>query len=73
MKKRERILPLLSIQFLFHLECDVDACRCIGPSPHGDRGTLVFKDGRFDGPKFQREIVPGGRGSISSAPFGMTK
>lgn len=59
------ILPVPSLQFLFHLECDMEAFRHIGPGPHGDRSTVIFKGGRFEGPKLRGEILPGGGGTIT--------
>ncbi|KAE9376174.1 hypothetical protein N431DRAFT_437510 [Stipitochalara longipes BDJ] len=53
-------LPLPSLQFLFHLECDMESFRHIGDGGHGDRSTVIFKDGRFEGPKLRGTILPGG-------------
>ena len=52
-------LPAPSLQFLFHLECDMEAFRHIGEGPHGDRSTVIFKGGRFEGPKMRGTILPG--------------
>ena len=63
-------LPLPSLQFLFHLECDMESFRHIGPGPHGDRSTVIFKGGRFEGPKLKGEILPGGGGkTVLDVPF----
>jgi len=56
----EYSLPIPSLQFLFHLECDMDVFHHIGPGPHGDRSTVIFKGGRFEGPRLRGEILPGG-------------
>ncbi|KAK0336954.1 hypothetical protein LTR91_010966 [Friedmanniomyces endolithicus] len=53
-------LPTPSLQFLFHLECDMESFRHIGQGPYGDRSTVIFKGGRFDGPRLRGEILPGG-------------
>lgn len=57
-------LPLPSLQFLFHLECDMDSFKHIGKGPYGDRSTVTFKGGRFEGPLMRGEILPGGGGTI---------
>jgi len=62
-------LPVPSLQFLFHLECDMEAFRHIGPGPHGDRSTVIFKGGRFEGPRMRGEILPGGGGKLDSFTF----
>ena len=64
--KPEYTLPLPSLKFLFHLECDMESFRHIGKGPHGDRSTVIFKGGRFEGPKLRGEILPGGGGRILS-------
>ncbi|KAK5711715.1 hypothetical protein LTR15_012310 [Elasticomyces elasticus] len=53
-------LPSPSLQFLFHLECDMEAFRHIGQGPYGDRSTVIFKTGRFEGPRMRGQILPGG-------------
>ena len=55
-------LPIPSLQFLFHLECDMESFRHIGNGPHGDRSTVIFKGGRFEGPRLRGQILPGGGG-----------
>lgn len=60
--KPDYTLPLPSLQFLFHLECDMESFRHIGRGPHGDRSTVIFKGGRFEGPRLRGEILPGGGG-----------
>lgn len=32
----------------------------IGSGPHGDRSTVIFKDGRFEGPELRGTIMAGG-------------
>ena len=32
----------------------------IGEGPYGDRSTVIFKGGRFEGPRLSGEILPGG-------------
>jgi hypothetical protein len=44
--------PVPSLQFPFHLECDRESFRHIGGGGHGDRSTVIFKDGRFEGLSF---------------------
>ncbi|KAK5702207.1 hypothetical protein LTR17_022515 [Elasticomyces elasticus] len=56
----EYTLPNPSLRFLFHLECDMEAFRHIGQGPYGDRSTVIFKTGRFEGPRMRGEILPGG-------------
>ncbi|KAK5169907.1 uncharacterized protein LTR77_005885 [Saxophila tyrrhenica] len=53
-------LPVPALQFLFHLECEMDTFRHIGLGPFGDRSTVIFKGGRFEGPLLRGEILPGG-------------
>lgn len=57
-------LPVPSLQFLFHLECDMEHFQHIGPGPWGDRSTVIFKGGRFEGPRLRGEILPGGGGMV---------
>lgn len=40
----------------------MESFRHIGAGPHGDRSTVIFKGGRFEGPKLRGEILPGGGG-----------
>lgn len=63
--KPEYTLPLPSLRFLFHLECDMESFRRIGEGPYGDRSTVIFKGGRFEGPKMRGEILPGGGGTLT--------
>ncbi|KAK3064200.1 hypothetical protein LTS18_009313 [Coniosporium uncinatum] len=56
----EYTLPVPSLKFLLHLECEMDVFHHIGPGPHGDRSTVIFKGGRFEGPRMRGEILPGG-------------
>ncbi|TVY31246.1 UPF0311 protein [Lachnellula occidentalis] len=53
-------LPLPSLAFLFHLECDMQTFRPIGDGGHGNRSTVIFSGGRFEGPHLHGEILPGG-------------
>jgi hypothetical protein len=63
-------LPIPSLQFLFHLECDMESFRHIGNGPHGDRSTVIFKGGRFEGPRLRGSILPGGGGERAhNVPF----
>lgn len=66
--KPEYKLPIPSLQFLFHLECDMESFRHIGNGPHGDRSTVIFKGGRFEGPRLRGRILPGGGGG-HNVPF----
>lgn len=38
----------------------MESFRHIGQGPHGDRSTVIFKGGRFEGPRIRGEILPGG-------------
>jgi hypothetical protein len=38
----------------------MESFRHIGDGGHGDRSTVIFKDGRFEGPKIRGTILPGG-------------
>lgn len=60
----EYTLPAPSLKFLFHLECDMDSFRHVGTGPHGDRSTVIFKGGRFEGPDMRGKILPGGGGEF---------
>lgn len=53
-------LPIPSLKFLFHLECDMESFHHIGEGGHGDRSTVIFKGGRFEGPDVRGTILPGG-------------
>ncbi|GAB1729391.1 hypothetical protein NU195Hw_g4343t1 [Hortaea werneckii] len=53
-------LPVPSLQFLFHLECDMEDFHHIGQGPFGNRSTVIFKGGRFEGPRMRGTILPGG-------------
>jgi hypothetical protein len=66
--KPEFKLPVPSLQFLFHLECDMESFRHIGAGPHGDRSTVIFKGGRFEGPRLRGSILPGGGGKQHHHP-----
>ena len=55
-------LPVPSLNFLYHLECDLENPRNIGRGPHGDRKVIMFKGGRFEGSRLRGEILPGGGG-----------
>lgn len=46
------LLPAPSLQFPFHIECDTERFRHIGGRGHGERSTVIFKDGRFEGLNF---------------------
>lgn len=58
--KPEYTLPAPSLKFLFRLECDMESFYRIGNGPHGNRMTVIFKGGRFEGPQLRGEILPGG-------------
>jgi len=64
--KPEYTLPKPSLKFLFHLECNMESFMHIGNGPHGDRSTVIFKGGRFEGPELRGEILPGGGGNLNS-------
>ncbi|CZR52565.1 uncharacterized protein PAC_02442 [Phialocephala subalpina] len=53
-------LPIPSLQFLFHLECDMESFHHIGDGGHGYRSIVIFKGGRFEGPLLRGSILPGG-------------
>lgn len=38
----------------------MESFRHIGDAGHGDRSTVIFKGGRFEGPKLRGTILPGG-------------
>jgi len=38
----------------------MESFRHVGPGPNGDRSTVIFKGGRFEGPKLRGVILPGG-------------
>jgi hypothetical protein len=62
--KPEYTLPTPSLAFLFHLECNMESFMHVGNGPHGDRSTVIFKGGRFEGPELRGEILPGGGGDV---------
>ena len=45
--KPEYTLPTPSLQFLFHLECDMEEFHPIGDGGHGNRATVIFKGMSF--------------------------
>ncbi|KAK2608780.1 hypothetical protein QQS21_002637 [Conoideocrella luteorostrata] len=53
-------IPIPSLTFAFHLECDMEPIRDIGHGPHGNRKVVMFRGGRFEGPKIRGEVMPGG-------------
>lgn len=57
--------PVPSLKFLFHLECDMEDFKHIGQAMYGDRSTVIFKGGRFEGPSMRGTILPGGGGEIA--------
>ena len=61
-QKPDFALPVPSLKFLLHLECEMDSFQNIGPGPFGDRKVVMFKGGRFEGPAIHGEILPGGGG-----------
>ena len=63
-KTPEFPIPIPSLEFLFHLECEMMNFENIGPGPYGDRKTVIFKGGRFEGPRLRGTILPGGGGTI---------
>lgn len=38
----------------------MESFHSIGPGPHGNRSTVIFKTGRFEGPRLRGTIMPGG-------------
>jgi hypothetical protein len=42
----------------------MESFRHIGNGPHGDRSTVIFKGGRFEGPRLRGSILPGGGGEL---------
>ena len=63
-EKPDYELPIPSLAFVFHLECDMEAFRHVGPGPYGDRSTVIFEGGRFEGPKMSGKVLPGGGGMM---------
>ncbi|KAI9642859.1 hypothetical protein NHQ30_008593 [Ciborinia camelliae] len=57
--KPEYTLPVPSLQFLFHLECDMETSHPIGDGGHGHRAKVIFKGGRFEGPRLRGTILGG--------------
>lgn len=53
-------LSVPSLQFLFHLECEMESFQHIWNGGHGDRSTVIFKGKRSKGPKLCGSILPGG-------------
>jgi hypothetical protein len=47
-----KLLPVPSLQFPFHIECDTERFRHIEGRGHGERSTVIVKDGRFEGLNF---------------------
>jgi len=56
-------VPMPSLEFLFHLECEMMDFADVGPGPYGDRKTVIFKGGRFEGPRLRGTIMQGGGGN----------
>ncbi|WVR08385.1 hypothetical protein IAU60_005440 [Kwoniella sp. DSM 27419] len=65
-------LPEVSLEFLLHLECDMESFTPIGQGPYGNRMNVIFSEscklegpdaaegGKFEGPKLRGTILPGG-------------
>lgn len=68
-EKPDFSLPVPSLKFLLHLECDMHNFQNIGNGPYGDRKVVMFKGGRFEGPNLHGEILPGGGGRSFSDVF----
>ncbi len=64
-QRPEYTLPVPQLKFLFHLECNMESFKHVGAGPQGDRSTVIFKGGRFEGPDLRGEILPGGGGNPS--------
>lgn len=64
--KPDFVLPKPSLKFLFHLECNMQSFINIGDGPHGNRSSVIFKGGRFEGPNLRGEILPGGGGIVTA-------
>lgn len=62
-KRPGNVMPLPSLHFLFHLECDMDTFQHAEPNSKIEKSTVMFRGGRFEGPKLQGEILAGGGGS----------
>lgn len=61
-KRPGNVMPLPSLHFLFHLECDMDTFRRTEPDSQIEKSTVMFRGGRFEGPKLQGNILAGGGG-----------
>lgn len=55
-------MPLPSLRFLFHLECDMDTFRHPESESYVEKSIVMLRGGRFEGPKLQGEILAGGGG-----------
>jgi len=61
-KKPEFPVPIPSLVFLFHLECEMQSFKRVGDGPYSERNTVIFRGGRFEGPRLRRSVLPGGGG-----------
>ena len=50
-------LPRPSLEFLFHLQCDLGDVYPIGDGPYGNRKAITFTGGKFVGPKLKGTIL----------------
>lgn len=50
-------LPIPSLQFVFHLECELEGLLKIGQGPNGNRMSAIMKSGRFEGPKIRGIVM----------------
>jgi len=64
------VMPIPSLQYLFHFEGEMGTFRQPQSDTCVEKSTVMFKGGRFAGPKLRGQILSGGGSmrSISTDP-----
>jgi Protein of unknown function (DUF3237) len=66
------LISALPIEHLCDLSIDLELGQAI-PTPRGTRLTFVVKGGRFEGPRFRGEMLPGGGDWVSVGNDGISR
>ena len=66
------LIDALPVEHLCDLSIDLELRQVI-PTPLGTRLTVVVKSGRFEGPRFRGEMLPGGGDWVSLGADGISR
>jgi hypothetical protein len=66
------LITALPVEHLCDLSFDLELGQVI-PTPLGTRLTFVCKGGRFEGPRFRGEVLPGGGDWVSAGTDGISR